>query len=556
METKYAYLYSRVSTETQAEKGHGIARQLEAAEKFLENHSEYTLDNSTVITDAGVSAYSGANITDSAGLGGFLNAVRSGKVARGSLLVIEAPDRLTRLGIRKGQRLFDELADYGIDVGLVRFGIIIRHDDENDFTSSLIIAVGLYLGHLESKQKSERISETMRKRTKERREGKAVKAHKWPKWCTPLPDDTGFEINENGEIIKRMFELKLQGNGVDKIASILREEGVEGYSNSGVYQYLTNRTVLGEFQPVKSVKVRRKFGDGERKCVEPIGEPIKGYYPQLISEEVFLEANRLMKVQTTQKGTKHLYNNFLRGLAKCPKCGTSMTIKSTFNKTVGKNYVYYVCHSQTVKHMKSCGSTKVSMSNVIKYVVPLLKRFDYSRLAFVNKTQRPSNAYQEDIEKILASIEEDKKALGFLTGAAREAVASVIDDKQQEVLELRKKGSKLRTGTLAKQDVGAIREEIEVNPLDTPEQRISFNTNLHQFLERIELHKKECRFKFIEGIDVTFAFGKNLEAIETTLNNLYDKAELLMEGDDNDLGFLRLATNAHIDSKVMDQYDF
>ena len=88
---KKAYLYGRVSNTIQASDGHGLDRQVEAAKKFLEGYPEYIVDETEIIRDAGISAYSGANIADSAGLGGFMSAVREGRVERGSLLVLEAP---------------------------------------------------------------------------------------------------------------------------------------------------------------------------------------------------------------------------------------------------------------------------------------------------------------------------------------------------------------------------------------------------------------------------------------------------------------------------------
>ena len=71
-----------------------------------------------------------------------------GWIPEGSMLVVESPERLSRIGVTKGRALFDRITACKIDIALVRFGTIIRHNDENDFTSALIVAIGLYLGHL------------------------------------------------------------------------------------------------------------------------------------------------------------------------------------------------------------------------------------------------------------------------------------------------------------------------------------------------------------------------------------------------------------------------
>ncbi|WP_226661129.1 recombinase family protein [Microbulbifer aggregans] len=105
---------------------------------------------------------SGANRLENAGLEQFLQACRVGRVAPGSLLVVEAPDRLSRLGIREGQKLVNEIFSHGVDIGLVRFGLVLYADDGNNL-SDLIATIGFYLGVLESDQKSERIRKSIEK---------------------------------------------------------------------------------------------------------------------------------------------------------------------------------------------------------------------------------------------------------------------------------------------------------------------------------------------------------------------------------------------------------
>jgi DNA invertase Pin-like site-specific DNA recombinase len=321
-EKKKAFLYGRVSTTAQAESGHGLDRQLKSALKFLEDYPEYEVDNSNIIQDKGVSAYSGDNIADSAGLGGFLTAVRQGIIPRDSLLVIEAPDRLSRLGIRKGQRLFDEFADHGINVGLVRYGTIIRHDDDNDFQNSLIVSIGLYLGHLESQQKSERIRDTMGKRRDAMRTGEIKSTTHRPSWLDPKEDGTGFEFNAFAEVVRLMFELRLKGLGGHKIAKWLNEKGytdAEGRQIrfQRVAHYLRSKAAIGYYQPHKVTKVKGK------RLNEPSGEPITDFYPRLVSEEDFYEVQRLL--DSSSGGRRDQFTNYLRDLVKCELCSHNFT---------------------------------------------------------------------------------------------------------------------------------------------------------------------------------------------------------------------------------------
>src|SRR5262245_24847644 len=88
-----AYSYLRMSTEDQL-KGDSRRRQLEASKAYAEEHGLDLADDAQ-LEDIGISAFKGANARDGA-LGQFLTAVRAGLVERGSFLLVESLDRLSR----------------------------------------------------------------------------------------------------------------------------------------------------------------------------------------------------------------------------------------------------------------------------------------------------------------------------------------------------------------------------------------------------------------------------------------------------------------------------
>src|SRR5262249_6331952 len=87
-----AYSYARFSSSVQAQ-GHSEARQLEDARIYAKEKG-FALDESLGV-DRGLSGYTGENLTRGV-LGSFLAAVSSGKIKRGSVLIVENPDRLSR----------------------------------------------------------------------------------------------------------------------------------------------------------------------------------------------------------------------------------------------------------------------------------------------------------------------------------------------------------------------------------------------------------------------------------------------------------------------------
>src|SRR5205085_3935321 len=108
--------YVRFSTPEQ-EKGDGLRRQADATEaRSLRNG--ITLDASLSLRDLGVSAYRGKHRSGKAGRGHFLEAVKQGRVPKGSYLVIANPDRLSREGERTALRLWPDNLYAGVNVVL------------------------------------------------------------------------------------------------------------------------------------------------------------------------------------------------------------------------------------------------------------------------------------------------------------------------------------------------------------------------------------------------------------------------------------------------------
>src|SRR5262249_2343415 len=93
MERSKAFSYIRFSTPEQS-KGRSLERQMEAAKAYAIGKN-LELDETLTFQDLGVSAFRGRNIQEGA-LGTFLQAVREGRVQKGSHLLVESLDRITR----------------------------------------------------------------------------------------------------------------------------------------------------------------------------------------------------------------------------------------------------------------------------------------------------------------------------------------------------------------------------------------------------------------------------------------------------------------------------
>src|SRR5690348_8616714 len=104
-----AYSYLRFSTPEQ-ERGDSLRRQASMAEAYADKH-DLELDPRSY-RDLGVSAFRGAN-AETGMLGEFLELVRAKTIARGSYLLVESMDRLSRAKPRKAVRLLERLCEEG-----------------------------------------------------------------------------------------------------------------------------------------------------------------------------------------------------------------------------------------------------------------------------------------------------------------------------------------------------------------------------------------------------------------------------------------------------------
>lgn len=106
-----AYSYIRFSSPEQA-KGDSLRRQIERSAEYARAHG-LELDHS--LRDLGVSGFKGANRHFGA-LARFLTLVEAAKIERGSYLLVESLDRLSREEVLKALQLFLAIIHGGITV--------------------------------------------------------------------------------------------------------------------------------------------------------------------------------------------------------------------------------------------------------------------------------------------------------------------------------------------------------------------------------------------------------------------------------------------------------
>lgn len=357
---KRAYSYVRFSTAEQL-KGKSLERQTEGARNWcIANDAE--LDTELTLHDLGVSAFRGKN-ADIGALGSFLRAVSAGQVPKGSYLLIETFDRMSRESAYDAQLTLQNIISQGITVVTLMDGkqynvAILRADP-----IALIYAILLMSrSHEESATKSKRVADAWRRKRLDLKNGTMLTA-KTPGWIKLDKKRKPQLVRNRVRVVQRIFDDLLAGDRCTSISVNLNKEGVSPFGPGKLWtptylrSLVVNRAVIGEFQ------AHRREHNGVIKRV-PEGEPIKGYWPAAIDVKTFDKAQKLFaKTKNIKTGRRKGLKNILAGLARCHKCGGLMQREIMYGKyKTSPVLLYYSC--STARAGGECQLKRVSLRTI------------------------------------------------------------------------------------------------------------------------------------------------------------------------------------------------
>jgi len=307
-----AYSYIRFSSRAQAD-GASLARQTEDAERFC-RENDLTLDDSLNLRDLGVSGYSGAN-AEAGALAGFLKAIKDGTVQPGSMLLVENIDRISRQEPLEAFDIIRAIIQAGVSITTLMDRQTYTRESLNSGGHAFVLWALMQRAHEESRTKSERVRDAWKRKKRAMvEERKPMTAHA-PKWLKLTEDRTHFEpVPAKVAVIERVLQLCIDGVGVGTIAQRLNTEGVPTMSGKGVWRasavsaLIQNRALLGEHQ--------QETGRGKDR--HPVGEPIAGYFPAVVSKAKFFAAQDAMATRRQRRGRNgkrvHLFSGMVRSM--------------------------------------------------------------------------------------------------------------------------------------------------------------------------------------------------------------------------------------------------
>ena len=474
-----AFSYVRFSSDRQ-ELGDSLRRQVALAEEYAERH-KLTL-NKKSYRDLGISAFKGRNAAEGA-LGTFLQAVDAGVIRKGSYLLVESMDRLSRQQVDDALELFLSITRRGIVIVTVADGQVYSKETIKENWTKLIVALAIMSrANEESATKSKRAREVVQTRLT----GGIPLGHSMPPWLSLNAAKSGYVIDtKKADIVRRIFEMSLKGNGLYLICKTLNEEGVpvlrnarDGWSISGLKQMINNPYVIGT--------LRSKHGDYE------------DHYPAIIEKSVFYEVQRLMsernKAGKGRKGTN--VANLFSNLVKCGECGGSMKFSRSPTGDRGRVNEHLMCLSALEK--RGCDAKRLNYEYIEKALLAEFLEYD----AIEVQPRSVSDAdpaiqlraeiadKQEQVNKLLDLIEasgtrESKNLLGRL-GTRETELAELQEKLRQSEVPSPSTDVWAAALTMMKQH----QELLKTPGPDLYALRLQLQAAIKQFVERIDLPMK------------------------------------------------------------------
>lgn len=315
------YSYLRFSDPRQA-TGSSADRQLQYAQQWAASKG-LVLDDTLSLRDEGLSAYHEKHVKQGA-LGVFLEAIENGRIAHGSVLVVEGLDRLSRAEPIQAQAQLAQIINAGITVVTASDGREYNRAglkaQPMDLVYSLLVMIR---AHEESDTKSKRVKAAIRRQCEGWQAGTyrgLIRNGKDPQWVRWTGESWEL-IPERVAAVQRALALYRQGMGASRAAKVMHQEGHEltnwGVSGLQIYRMIKLPALRG---------VKRLTLDGEDYELEE-------YYPRILSEVEWGELQHLAGQRLRRRGHGEIPGIVTGvGLAICGYCGTALVAQNLMNR--------------------------------------------------------------------------------------------------------------------------------------------------------------------------------------------------------------------------------
>lgn len=389
-----AYLYIRVSTDEQADKGYSQKHQ----DEKLRQHCAY---HNIEIAGAYWEDYSGKTF-DRPEFNNFLQHVRKNRKSADLLLFLKW-DRFSR-NVAESYAMIHQLSKLGIEPQAIEQPL-----DMSIPESKIMLAIYLAAPEVENDRRALNVIAGMRKAMKEGRHVNMA-----PKGYRNARDENNnptIEPGKDAPLIKWAFEEVERGiYNVMEVWRMVKGKGLN-VSKSQIWNILRNTFYCGKL-------LIPAYKDEEAML-------IKGIHQPLISEELFNDVQDILngrkrKVSGYQHGLREEFP--LRGNLLCKQCGRLLTASTS--KGNGGLYYYYHCVKGCKERFHSEDVNK-SLKRKLEEYKANENAIEYNRAVLMQHLNIDTNGNTQRIEQLRVEIQRNKERISI---ARKKVLDGIWDD--------------------------------------------------------------------------------------------------------------------------------
>lgn len=330
--------YARVSSDKDAML-HSLSSQVSYFSKMIQSHDSWKYVG--VYSDEGMT---GTKIKRD----GFQRMIRDAKAGKIDIIVTKSLSRFARNTV-DCLKTIREMKAINVD-------IFFEEQNIHTLSANGEFLISLLAGYAqeESRQCSENTLWRVRKNFKEGKPygGSSMLGYKLEKGRFTV-------VPEEAEIIRKIFDLYLAGNGFCKIARILTNEGIKSYTGkawnkSTLGEIISNVTYTGNLHLQKTYRENHMTKKTMRNKGEKPLYIVEGNHEPIISQEIFDKAQEIRKEKAVGKSCKRNGPAYpFTGLIYCGECG------HLFKHKVTKYYESWCCSQYDELGKAYCASKKI-----------------------------------------------------------------------------------------------------------------------------------------------------------------------------------------------------
>ena len=330
--------YARVSSDKDAML-HSLSSQVSYFSKMIQSHDSWKYVG--VYSDEGMT---GTKIKRD----GFQRMIQDAKAGKIDIIVTKSLSRFARNTV-DCLKTIREMKAINVD-------IFFEEQNIHTLSANGEFLISLLAGYAqeESRQCSENTLWRVRKNFKEGKPygGSSMLGYKLEKGRFTV-------VPEEAEIVRKIFDLYLAGNGFCKIARILTNDGIKSYTGkawnkSTLGEIISNVTYTGNLHLQKTYRENHMT----KKTIRNKGEKplyiVEGNHEPIISQEIFDKAQEIRKAKAVGKSGKRNGPAYpFTGLIYCGECG------HLFKHKVTKYYESWCCSQYDELGKAYCASKKI-----------------------------------------------------------------------------------------------------------------------------------------------------------------------------------------------------